>query len=133
MEAKNFRIGNLVLFAPKGTRGNDITPRICAVKRIEEQTMIVNDMGFDLVLHYDSNELKRVLIGDHELALMGFTDGDYPSYYEYDGLFGEFCFEEDFLIYKVEFDQVIWKGKFLHDLQNLIFALKGEEFQLNDK
>jgi hypothetical protein len=123
IDSREVRIGNYL---------QDRKGRICIVERLED-TDDWNDGGVQ-ALSIDSGTtslpVEGIPITKETLYKLGFEDGEYPLYYAIADVIGDFYFSGNFLIWKTEFDWVIWRGEHVHELQNVIFACKGIDLEL---
>jgi hypothetical protein len=120
MKATELRIGNLI--------GCDIQTLI--VKAVNDETVICHTMdGKPYVLHLE--DVYGLKLTEEWLLKFGFTlitsDCESPSdwYYRHDNLTGSI----DNLTWKYTHQHGL-KLKYVHQLQNLYFALTGEELKL---
>ena len=149
MNVNNFRIGNIVMFAPKGARGSKIEPRICPVVKINSTQLIVKDLGFHLTLTSNNKALKLLPLSKQILLELGGELIEYGFDSDEGGLvcvidFGVFTLKwsnegKNWRVYRrmtkeyqsIE-DLYVSKVRFAHEWQNLYFALTGKELTIND-
>jgi len=117
MEAKNFRIGNLVE-EPKGhthkiERVDELSDRV----RHGLKITIPHLTGFGFIK--DNNDNYWIDLQTHYLELMPMQDFWYPVYAQVPELSSE---DEQ----KVSTNRI----SFIHELQNLFFALTGRELEM---
>lgn len=134
ISANELRIGSKVLFAPQGRRQHTIKPRVCTVKILNQNHCVVSDGGLPLSLFYNTDDIQPITITPEILLKLGFKnwsdifwtkdphlmlneDGGWwwTNRWEPDGEFG--------LAAIVPYKEI----HYLHQLQNLYFALTGQE------
>lgn len=149
IQANELRIGNWVLFSPT-VKKKIIASRMVQVEEIRKDNCVTNDSGIPLVLFYNSESLQAASLTPEILEKCGFERLSHftvQDVMDIDAGRGRvisigcvgtpnemiFINEEDGdlvnqVIVARNFD---YDGKtYLHQLQNLYFALTGEELQI---
>lgn len=140
IKANDLRRNDLVLFAPSGKRHHTIKPRPCKVLEVHEEKVVVEDMGLKLSLFYGTEDLQPIPLTPEILDKCGFmeVENDILPYWQWMG--------EDRNVIEWHEDGSILIGKAgecshgfntdehritsLHQLQNLYYALTGEELNV---
>lgn len=137
IQANEIRIGNWVSFSPT-IKKNTITSRMVQVKEIYQGSCATDDSGLPLVLFYNSESLKAAHLnrGILDKCAFGSTFSSDPqernASKKYD--FKSFAIHqpnenENYFIAEIIGD--VFELKSVHQLQNLYFALTGEELQIS--
>lgn len=118
MESNEFRIGNLINF-----NGKEIEVRSIFDKGIHDQDF--NGIGYD--------EIEPILISEAFLIKVGFKEDEFGNF-ENDSRLILFKIE-GYDFYTVQWGSSVCGGKtiFIHELQNLYFALTGTELTYENK
>ena len=134
MKANELRIGNLVESYDLCNCYNDRIPfyglHIYSVRQINTWGVRV-DIGFDAVQKLNYDEIEPILLTGEFLVKFGF---DHKSGNEY--IKDRFVYRKqqtDLVINGFEYDYngILAYPKYVHELQNLYFALTGEELVYN--
>jgi hypothetical protein len=139
IKKEELRIGNMVHFDNLNKRYPSV--RVIKIKELGEKEAIVIDLGLDMALFYDSDNLKPIPLTPEILEGCGFERVNNAWAMENEITDDRFSL----------FDKHLCKGKLklhlnnmsgptpfvkhLHQLQNLYFALTGKElnYRNNDK
>jgi len=119
MKASELRIGNWV---------NHQEHKCVRVTDIDSKNIGYDWHDGDRSGWYDIDDFKPIQLTDEWLLKFGFDVGNYKNYYSNDNLICELHFDD----FNNEFDCVIDRYsittiKYVHELQNLYFALTNEE------
>jgi hypothetical protein len=123
MEAKNLRIGNIV------------RSKINGVSKVEQVGSSINSNyvgGRSLDGNYWENSYMPIEINEQWLIDFGFvnvTDNEYPNY----NLGHYTCMRRNGKTNICNNHGFINELKYVHELQNIFFALTGRELELKDK
>ena len=117
MEAKNFRIGNLVKYED----------RIFRIHSLAEElpTLDTTEFGIGVV---DWNNLKSIELTEEWLINLGFEQDTDISYRWYH-INGSLAYDLDDNCIRIDDTWEFGKRQYVHELQNLFFALTNEELQ----
>ena len=134
MNAKNFRIGNLVKYKD----------RVFRVYSLAEEfpTLDTTEFGVGVV---DWNNLKPIELTDYWTKRLGFNDEDYREEYIGISVKSRSGIETDFILMK-PYSIGEWQNtyiftslsntfiplKYVHELQNLFFAINGYDLEVRN-
>lgn len=125
MEAKNLRIGNLVSSEPDSTTLDSI---------VEIENLIYNNPDIDgqlvLINGYNERELFGIEITKEILQDFGFVWRNSTKAYTFNKNGIEIAFDEDMGCY---IEMVGIDINYVHELQNLFFAIHKQELELKPK
>lgn len=133
IKTTDLRIGNLVLFNPLKT-----IKRICVVKELKERFVLVIDQGLDLSLSY--TEAQPIPLTPEILEACGFVKKHNTGYWQFYALnngwhIGEWVINKHVAGWEKKgafyYGDSYMHVKYLHQLQNLYFALVEQELTYN--
>lgn len=119
MEAKHLRIGNLIMDSP--VNGDEIKK----VKSLSSNLVFCDDGS-----HIYNDEMRGIPLTEEWLVKLGFEKKSGSEFEK-----GRFIYrsqQRDLIIGGFEYDYngIIYHPEYVHQLQNLYFALTGEELSL---
>lgn len=127
IQANELRIGNWVLFSPSGRKAAVKVRPVC-VKELHQNTFIVKDKAFDLELFYESVGSQPIPLTPEILIAAGF-DVDNDGFLKKKNIF--YWLDIGVLQISVGYTPIInCPCKYVHQLQNLMFALTGSELEI---
>ena len=128
MEAKELRIGNLVNYGVN----------VCPIKSIHTESVLKNEASVYIELNQKLNhycvkldEIQPIPLTEEWLVKFGFNEINFSYYFENIELYFQRSYQSYF--FKFGFEPNEKKAiqiKYVHQLQNLYFALTGEELTL---
>ncbi len=125
MKAEELRIGNLLQ--------DKVSNTLLKVIELTEKdviTYVIDRSKFPLQKGWG---LQPIPLTEEWLLMFG-AEKIYASLYDFEGYeFGYFSFTEDGLIIVFQSQQLCEPIKYVHQLQNLYFALTGEELTIKTK
>ncbi len=132
IQANELSKGNRVLYSPSGKK-NVVKDREVVILEIRKKTIIVQDLGFELELFYESAAVKPIPLtpeilekcGFHALILRDSSNGFIRYVYKiivFKSYNGVIDFNESLMLSKK-----ITHIKYLHQLQNIVFASTNTE------
>jgi hypothetical protein len=133
IKKEELRIGNMVQFDNLNKKYPSV--RIVKIKElIEKGAIVIDPVGLDLSLFYDGDNLKPIPLTPEILERCGFV----KTIYGWDSVNTSFNFyqaRKDSLLLPCFKENVCGDNSFpikhLHQLQNLFFALTGQELNYN--
>lgn len=149
MNAAELRIGNLLHFIPHPLRNNP-NERVVVVSAIDKKQVVVTDIGLNLALNLTDKEVGPIPLTEEWLKRFGFQRMFIPNISVFLFKLGDFTtttcervmiegqpIEGEILLtnfygnpcYKYERAKTL---RYVHQLQNLYYALTGEELTIKE-
>lgn len=121
MKAKNYRIGNLVKYDNRVFRIHSLAEEL--------PTLDTPEFGIGVV---DWNTLKPIELTEEWLINLGFEQDTEVNYRWYH-INGSLAYDLDDHCIRIDNTWEFGKRKYVHEMQNLFFALTCEELQLKNE
>lgn len=142
IDSRELMINNVVWFAPYQNRNKETTPRYVKVKRILDKSAIFIDGYLEIELFYEGTTLQPVALTANILLKCGFKKLEYGLSERVVRYELEFGYGNGLIVFNNDgfhlanstdsFYETPLEIGHLHKLQNLYYALTGNELKMSD-